>query len=507
MQGDGFLPPSATEGGMMSAIPCRSEPRSPGAALAGRRWPAVAAALWLSACSVQPAREPLAVDGPARWAAAADRVAPAAAQVDWWRTLQDPAVDALVEAAERDAPTLDQAAARVAQARASLAGADATRQPHLDGSVQASRGSSLSSFPILIENQLSASLSPSWEIDLFGRLRHGQDAARARLDAQRADARLARLSLEATIADTVLLRRACALTLARQRDTVRSSETTLSLTAIKQQAGFAAPLEVARSRTSVGEARSALVGTEGQCRQYTQTLADLAGLDAPATEALLARPGPLETTPLPEVPALQPALPAVVLAQHPALLGAQRTADAAWEDIGAARAARLPSLNLSSLLSASWIQLGALQQSINTWSLGATLAGPIYDGGAGAANVAAARGRYDEAVAVLRQTLRDTVRDVELALIAGSSASDGVREAAATLVAAQDLFRASEAAQQAGRLSLFDLELARSALLSAQTSLIAAQRDRARAWVALIKATANPLPSPPPADGPAGAAP
>jgi outer membrane protein TolC len=83
------------------------------------------------------------------------------------------------------------------------------------------------------------------------------------------------------------------------------------------------------------------------------------------------------------------------------------------------------------------------------------------------------------------------VRDVELALIQGATAQDSAREAMDTLDAAEQLFRASEAAQRAGRLSLFDLEIARSALLSAQNAVISARRERARAWVALVKATGN----------------
>jgi len=461
----------------------------------------------LGGCVLQPPAQVALPPAPAAWSAAPDAAPATPAHADWWRALHDPALDALIADAERDAPTLDQAAARILQARAALAGADAGTRPTLGGSLQATRGTSTISFPVAMENQASAALSPGWEIDLFGRLRHNRAGARARLDAQVEDARLARLTLQTQIADTLLQRRACALTEARLRDTVQSSETTLALTRIKRDAGFAAPLDEARSRTSVGEARGTLVSTSGQCRQLTQSLADLAGLDAAGVETRLAEGGALANTPMPIAPALRTALPAAVLAGHPSLIAARRNADAAFEDIGGARAARLPSLNLSALLGTSWIQIGQIDQGINNWSLGATLAGTLYDGGAGAAQVDAAQGRYQEALALLRQTLRDTVRDVELALLAGASARDGEREATATVAAAEDLFRASEAAQQAGRLSLFDLETARSALLAAQSTLIAAQRDRARAWVALIKSTANPLPPAADAGAPVGAAP
>ena len=463
----------------------------------------------LAGCALQPPAQTSLPAAPAHWTHAGDPSptvsTPAGNGLSsrneaWWEVLHDPAIDTLVTQADRSAPTLGIALARIEQARATLDAAQATRRPQLGASLSASRGTNTATFPISIENVLSASLNASWEVDLFGRLRHSAAAAQNRLDARLADAQLAKLSLDSQVADTVLLLRACALTTARQADTVLSSETTLRLTEIKRGAGLAAPLDVARSRTSVGEARSSRISTESQCRQYSETLADLVGSDSSSVMDVLSRSGPPDRTPLPTAPDIALELPATVLAAHPSLVSAQRAADAAFEDIGQARAGRLPSLNLAALLSSSRIQFGAFNQNVNGWSLNPSLSGTPYDGGSGAANVAGARGRHAEALANLQQTLRDTVRDVEIALIQGDSAGQGEHEAALTVQAADDLFRASEAAQKAGRLNVFDLETARSALLSAQTSLISAQRDRARAWVALVKASGNTLAVPPSPD-------
>ena len=453
----------------------------------------VIAALLLSACVLQPPAHTPLPPLPAAWdQGSAGAPAGTAAAGRWWRALGDPGVDALVVAAERAAPTVDQALARVEQARATLAGADATVLPQVVANPNITRATSTASLPILLENTASAAFNLSWEIDLFGRRRHGIAAARDRIDAARADARLARLSLETELVDTVLLRRACGLLLERQRESVASSERTLTLSGYKRDAGILSPLELARSRSAAGEIRASLLATEGDCAQYSQTLSFLAGLPSADVEAVLAGPEADRLPQLPQAPPLHTELPAAVLQGHPALQSALRAADAAYEEIGEARAARLPSLTLNGLLAKSRIQIAGLDQRVNNWSLGAALSGPVYDGGASGSQVSAALGRYHEALATLSQTLRSTVRDVERALLQGRTAERQLTQAQQTLAAAQVLFDASDAAQRVGRLSNFDLETARTALLSAQSSVINARRDQARAWVALIKATASP---------------
>lgn len=454
----------------------------------------------LAACSLQPPADTPLPAAPQAWNnAPTEAGAPASATSavtrppaeDWWRALHDPAIDALVPASLQSSASLAQALARVDEARANVAVARAGSAPQGALKAAASRGTSTAFLPPVLLDQASAELDLSWEIDLFGRLRHGTAAAQAQLAALDADASLARLALAGQVADTVLLRRACMLTLARQRETLQSSETTLSLTRIKQSAGFSAPLEVARSRTSVGEAREAAAATAGECRRYGEILAALAGVDVHTVQQALADDGAQAPPELPAAPDMAPELPATVLARHPSLISAQRTADAAFEQVGQARAARLPSVNLAAVLAAGWIQVATIDQGINSWSLAPSLSLPVYDGGAGAARVAAARARYAAALAGLQQTLRDTVRDVELALVDGDTARRRQTTAEETLAAASELFAASRIAQQAGRLSLFDLEIARSSLLTAQTKLIAARRDTARGWVALVKATGN----------------
>src|SRR3546814_4029942 len=84
-----------------------------------------------------------------------------------------------------------------------------------------------------------------------------------------------------------------------------------------------------------------------------------------------------------------------------------------WAEIGVARADRLPRIDLVGLLTGNWIRMLGSTTSFDTWSTGAELSGPLFDGGTGAANVRGAQARYREAAEALRGAVRTGTRDVE----------------------------------------------------------------------------------------------
>jgi multidrug efflux system outer membrane protein len=449
----------------------------------------------LSGCALQPNAATQMPAGPARWALAeqppANASGPDAAAADprWWLALDDPALPRLIAAAEASAPTLAIALARLDEARALQQASGAGALPQAQGVVGSSRANGgnggNSTSPL---TRSSASLNLSWEIDLFGRLGHNRAAAQARLDARDADARATRLSLQASLASTLLARRACGELLTAQKQDLQSRETTLKLTERKLQAGLVPEADRARVQSGLAEARGNLATSRGQCQQLSQSLVALSTLSREEVDSFFTAPRTLASA-----PAYALKLPAAVLASHPSLQAAVRTADAAFEDVGAARAARLPSLSLSGLLGRQWLGINGSTVGSDQWSLGASLAGALFDGGAGAANVSASRARYAQAMAQLQQTLLSTVQDVENALSSLAAAQARDEQAQAGLNAAQRLFDASDASWRAGRLSLFELEDARRTLQAAQSNLIAARRDHTQAWVALVKASGNAL--------------
>lgn len=467
-----------------------SQPTAPWAARVAM---SVVAALAVSGCALQSNYVPPEMKSPNVWSEgpAPQGRAGMAGTAEWWRALGDPAVESLVGAALADSPTLSQAIARMDEARATLGVNSAAAAPTLTASGSATRAKSQStggSNTTLIGNSAAVGPTLSWEVDLFGRIRNSVDAAKNRLDARTADAAAARLSLAADVTNGVLSLRACDNSRAVLADDIAARERTLSLTRLRSTSGFAPPSDVARAVSGIATVRTNLASQQEQCARQVNALVALSGEDASAVRQQVLG-GATSPAFMPQPPASAPELPATVLAHHPSVIAANGDAAAAWAEVGVARADRLPRLDLAAVLTGQWIRAAGSTLNFTTWSIGPSLTGTLFDGGAGAANVNAAEARYRQSVASLRGTLRTTVEDVENALAAQASARDRTASAHEATDAAHTTLVAAEGQWKAGAISLFELEDSRRQYASAQDAEISARRDRAQAWVALVRAT------------------
>ncbi|SCK52773.1 efflux transporter, outer membrane factor (OMF) lipoprotein, NodT family [Variovorax sp. HW608] len=418
----------------------------------------------------------------------------------WWEQLHDPLLVDLIFAAESVSPTVASAGARIAEARATRVAAGAALIPNLNGQLAASRGNSptsgftgtstsgttglSTSLPILTTGQ--AGLQSSWEIDLFGGLRANRDASQARLAG--ADARWhdARVSVAAETANTYLDERACRRQLVVSTSDAQSRAETARLTDLSMRAGFTAPADAALARASAAEASGRLTQQRAQCALLEQALVSLTGIEAPVLRARL-EAAPIDVA-LPAVQAVH-SVPAEALAQRPDVYAAELGVAAASADAGAALAQRFPRLTLQGSIATVQVRTGGFRETFDTWTIGPlALNLPIFDGGTLAANEAAAKVRYDEAVALYRASVRQAVREVEEALINLRSTDERAEDADTAVNNYQASFDATQARFGTGLASLFDLESARRTLFASQTSRVSLQRERAEAWVALYRA-------------------
>jgi len=475
--------------------PAGAHPRPPTAPAAACR-PAllagVAALALLSGCALTPAASPLTLPvAPAGWQAPPPAPlaseTPAAARADWWQRFDDPLLPALVTQAQATSPALAAAAARVAQARALRDAAAARGGPALDLGAAAVRGQPDLRTPV--GTQLGAEARAGWEIDLFGRVAATTAAARAQLAASEADARGVQVALAAEVGTAFLALRACEAQRATLLADARSREETVRLTERAAAAGLRAPAAAELARAGAAHARMQAQALQQRCELELKALVALTGADEPGLrERLAATPGRL-----PRPPALAlTELPAQVLAQRPDLQAAERRIAAAQAEVAQARAETRPRVTLAGMVGLSRLSGAGVSVDGGVWSLGplqVTL--PLFDGGARAAGVEAARARHDEAGAHYLQTLRAAVRELESALV--QLAGTAARAADTALAAAgfEASLRATQALYDGGLASLFDLEDARRSALAAQRELIELERERSAAWIALYRATAG----------------
>lgn len=349
----------------------------------------------LTGCTTQGSYQSTRLEAPEAWTMPAPETAIAMPSDEaWWRQLKDPAVDFLAEAALNDSPSVAQAIARVDEARALLGTTSAQRIPSVDVNGNTTRGRSLNinsaSGGTILSTQSGVGPGLSWEIDLFGRVRNSVEAGRLRIQARDADAKAARLALTSQIGDLVLDLRACELSIAVLHEEIDSREKTLALTRQRLDTGFVAPIEEARAQSGLASARTTVATRQETCARHINALVAITGQPRATVQGVVTvdtqAAGVAQlVTAIPPTPVVQLAMPATILAAHPAVVAAEREAAAAWSEIAVARAERLPRLDLSAALSGQWLRAAGQSVRETVWSLGPTLAAPVFDGGRGAA--------------------------------------------------------------------------------------------------------------------------
>ncbi|KVZ88646.1 efflux transporter outer membrane subunit [Burkholderia ubonensis] len=386
---------------------------------------AFATAVLLAGCAVGPDYHrpdtpmPAAFkEAPAGWKVA--QPADGADRGAWWRVYGDPQLDALIGKLNASNQTIAQSAAAYRQARALVAEARAAYFPTVgltaSGSRSRSPRASLSSGSSSsfgggssgsIGNSYSVGLDASWEPDLWGKVSRTVGAQRAGEAAAAADLANARLSQQATLAQTYFQLRTADTLQMLLDDTVASYARSLQLTQNRYAQGVAARADVIQAQTQLQSAQAAAIDNGVARAQYEHAIATLIG--EPASTFSLP-PLPLTAEP----PVTPVGVPSALLERRPDIAAAERRAAAANEQIGVAISAFFPTLTLSAqggVQSSVWSNLFTLPARF--WTVGPQLAATLFDAGLRAAQTEAARATYDQDVAAYRLSVLTAFQDVE----------------------------------------------------------------------------------------------
>ncbi len=452
-----------------------------------RRWllllTRLLAPVLLAACATPRLPSTPTETAPERWQATLPHGGDSAALADWWQRFDDPLVAELVRESQQNNPTLAQALARLAEARAGVRRSDAQRWPAVNAVAQSQRGGSASS-NFAASTQSSLGVDALWEVDLFGATRAEIAAAQARSEQAALGWHVARVSLAADVASTYVGLRACEAQQQVFDQDATSQNQTAELTREKVRVGFEAPANGALADGAAADAGNRAIAQRAECDALIKGLVVLTGQREPALRARLQAGA--ARLPQPGVFAVG-TLPAQLLQQRPDIAAAERALVAAAADVGVAAAARYPRLTFSGNLGTSMLRVGGSRTDGTAWGFGPSLVLPIFDGGARRANEDAARARYDDAKAALDGQLRRAVSDVEEALLRLDAATRREGQALRAAQGFRDFFAAAEQRWRIGAGSLIDREDARRTALSAQNALINVQRERVAAWITLYR--------------------
>ncbi|WP_330215879.1 efflux transporter outer membrane subunit [Pseudomonas sp. AM8] len=420
-----------------------------------------------------------------------------ASLVIWWEGFGDPLLADFVAKALEQNLDLAQAQARVAQARAGLGAANAALLPSGNISGQAARayqsvetplGQVLNSTPGYDRygSSYEADLNASWEVDVFGGLRRGREAALAEYQASEAGAAATRLAIAAQTADIYITVRGLQARLDIANRQVKTQQGLLEKVQLLYSKGLAASHEVRQ--------------TEGALAQVQATVPVLqTGLDAAmnSLDVMLGTPPGTHRTQLAMVASIPAApqlkamgTPADLLRRRPDLIVAERRLAASNARIGEAIAEYYPKFSLSALLgSATAVSAGNLFSGGASQSSGVLgLRWRLFDFGRINAQIDQAKGQEAESLAAYRQSVLRATEDVENAL---SSLVNRDAQATTLIGGETSLTQARQSsftAYEKGTASLIDVLHADETLLQASDARAQAQTESARAAVAAFRA-------------------
>lgn len=354
----------------------------------------------------------------------------------WWEGFADPQLTQLVGAALERSTDARSAYFRLREARAIRDQSLSQRLPGgaISGNARVQdghlfSGADLSGSTVRSDSQ-SLTFSPSWEIDLFGRLAAVGSGARATYAAAAYDYHAARMSLAADVASALFEARGLAVQRDDAAETLRIARELAETSVLGRDRGLVSAADTARLEGDVATAQAELTRIDTALRNAKRSLLVLTGRpDAPtnslAIEARLVSP--------PDVPGL---LPAILLARRPDVLAAEARLAAATSAVKVDRMALFPRFNLqgSGGISRSSGTLGGVS---GLWSMAVGLSLPILDRTSLMAQLRATQARGEQAVIAYEAAVQDAFRDADIAL--ANVASDQSR--------LTDLTRAEERAR------------------------------------------------------------
>lgn len=406
---------------------------------------------------------------------------------NWWQRYGDSQLDTLVDQLAVSNQNVLAAEASLRQALGALDANRAALWPSLSSGVSESRGRAAttgnnSGNPAPITQTDRLSLTTSWEVDVWGRLRRAAEAGNANAQASAGDLRSALLSAQATLVQTYLQIRISDAQKRLLQETTQAYDKALTLTRNRYEGGVATQADVAQAETQLNTAKVQLIDLGVQRAQYEHAIAILLG-KAPADFQLE------ESLTPPTLPDIPLAIPSTLLERRPDVAAAERRAAAANAQIGVAKSAFFPALTLSGT---GGYQNNAFSQLVSAphrfWSAGPALALTLFDADARSAAKAQAEAGYDKAVAQYRQSVLTAFQEVEDNLAALRLLEQESRYQNLAAQSAEKALRITENQYIAGTVSYLNVVTAQTADLSAKRNQLDILNRRLAASTLLLKA-------------------
>ena len=392
---------------------------------------------------------------------------------DWWKAFQSPELNAMVEQALKNSPTLEQATARLKQAQEEVnARTGATKYPAVSGNASVvEQQLNLAALGVPFPNPspftlLNGSVAVSYALDVWGANRRAIEGLRAERDYEVWQLEGARLMLAGNVVAAAIRQAQLRQQIDFMQQLLSVEQQQLRIAEERERAGGCPRHDVRTRRRQVAQTQASIPPLELALATVNDQLAVLMG-QSPA-EAHVADVS-LDKLHLPEE--LPLTVPSELVRQRPDIRAAESLLHQASANVGVATANLYPQIVLTGSGGGSGTRFDS---GGDVWNVGASLAAPIFNGGSLQAKKRAAVDAYDEAAAGYRQTVLDSFRQVADALYTIQRDAETLEARTAAAGEADGAYSIATERYQAGGISQL-------ALLDAERQQLQTALDRSNA--------------------------
>ena len=427
-------------------------------------------------CAVGPDYVPPEVEKPDAWRVDYEGAAEVS-NIRWWEQFDDPVLNALIDDALKENWDVRIAAARMEEFAARVDMARSQFFPQLGYSLGGNRthisldAGDSGAFDDRTFTNYDMQGQFNWELDLWGRIRRSNEAARAELLAQEENRRSVILSLVSAVARTYVALRQLDRQLEVAKETLELRAESLRLFELKFHGGVVSELEVAQIRTNYEQSAAAIPPIERDIALAENVLSVLLGRN-PNT---IPRGKTIDELILPAVPE---GLPSTLLIRRPDIRSAEHTLIAANAKIGVARAQYFPTISLTGFLGYTSDSLsGLFGDASKLWRIGGAAMGPIFAGGGISAQVRASEAVQRQALLSYLQTVQMAFREVNDSLISVQKNREQLVVQGRRVKALSDYARMAELRYDGGYASYIEVLDAERFLFDAQLQYVQLQGE------------------------------
>lgn len=405
---------------------------------------------------------------------------------EWWTILGDPLLSSFIHQAVAGNLNLEQARARLLEARAKRDMSSAGLFPTLDanGSVTRSRSSSNSGSGTE-RTSYSSGFDAGWEVDLFGGNQRSVEAAQAQLEASEEDLRDVVVSILAEVALNYIEVRTYQTRLIIADANLDAQEETLALVEARYRSGLIGELALQQAKLLAAGTRAQIPTLHTGLSKATNQLAVLLGQPPGFLNAQFQAPGALPALPL----SVAVGIPANTLQRRPDIRKAERQLAAQTAQVGVATAELYPSFKLTGSIGLDALSAGKLFNSgSGGYSFGPSVSWRIFDGGATAANIRLQSSLQQEAAAKYKAMVLSALEEVEGSLVAYAQEQNRYQDLLEAVAAAEIAATLADLQYQAGLINFTEVLDAERSRLSLEDQLATSAATKAGNLIRLYKA-------------------